>query len=67
MILFKAARKGDFLLLFLTLLRKHIQLSKPFVVTKKEMYKFQIYVQFSSVAVFHLFSFNILYCDCTVM
>jgi len=68
LILCNGPRQVGFVLLFCTLLRKHFQFSKPFVVTKKEkIYKFKIYVLVSSVAIFYLFSFNILHWDCTVI
>lgn len=68
LILYNAPRKVGFVILCFTLLRKHVQFSKLFVVTKKEkMYKFKIYVLVSSVAIFYLFSLSILHWDCKVM
>ena len=62
LILYNAPRKVGFVILCFTLLRKHVQFSKLFVVTKKEkMYKFKIYVLVSSVAIFYLFSLSILH------
>jgi hypothetical protein len=63
----KALRKVDCVFLFFYPSTNTYSALETFCCDKKEMCKFKIYVLFSSVAVFHLFSFSILYWDCTVM